>query len=79
MTYGAKALDRGGLAALTAQDAGEYLACQIGPPAPVSKQRMWQLARLGEVPVVRIGRRVWFKTASLDTLAESQHRRGRGQ
>jgi hypothetical protein len=31
------------------------------------------------VPVVRIGRRVWFKTASLDTLAESQHRRGRGQ
>ncbi len=52
----------------TATDAAKYITQAIGLPKPLSAQRMWQLAREGEIKVVRIGRRVWFPRAALDAF-----------
>ena len=54
--------------ALYAEEAGRYLAAQLGLPSPLTKQRMWELARRreGGIPVVRVGRRVVFQVVALD-------------
>ena len=57
--------------ALCARDAGIYLADRIGLSGALPKQRMWQLAREGQISVVRIGRRIWFQTRALDAFAAS--------
>jgi hypothetical protein len=57
--------------ALTAVNAGAYLAQVIGLPHPISARRMWHYARAGLLPVVRLGRRVWFQVGALDTFAQN--------
>jgi hypothetical protein len=58
--------------ALTAHDAGVYLARVIGLPDPIPAQRMWHYARVGAVPAVRLGRRVWFQTTALKAFESSR-------
>lgn len=57
--------------ALTAEEAGIRLAHLLGLDAPVPKQRMWELARRGNLPVVRLGRRVWFQLSALDAFVQN--------
>lgn len=47
--------------ALRAAEAGVYLAQLLGLATPISAAQMWQYAREGIIPVVRLGRRVWFQ------------------
>ena len=54
--------------ALEAADAGIYMARILGRAVPYSAQQMWAMARQGQVPVVRIGRRVYFQTHALDAF-----------
>ena len=54
--------------ALPAEEAGAYLARRIGLDVPFTKHRMWQLARVGALPSLRVGRRVWFRTKALDSF-----------
>lgn len=46
--------------AFSASLAGESLAALVGRPTPFSAQQMWGMARAGQVPHVRIGRRIFF-------------------
>lgn len=55
--------------ALKATQAGEYLARKMGIDTPFPTSYMWKLARENQVPVVRLGRRVWFRTDILDSIA----------
>ena len=57
--------------ALLAWEAGEYLAHVLGRPSPFTAQQMWAWARADQIPAVRIGRRVYFRTESLDAFVES--------
>lgn len=57
--------------ALTAADAGKHLAELLGLGSPISRQRMWQLARAGRIPTVRLGRRVWFQLGALEALVRN--------
>lgn len=41
--------------------AGESLAALVGRTTPFSAQQMWGMARAGQVPHVRIGRRIFFQ------------------
>ena len=54
--------------ALSAAQAGIRLAQLLGLDQPIPKQRMWQLARCESLPVVRLGRRVWFQSTTLDAF-----------
>ena len=51
--------------ALSAREAGEYLAHIIGCAKPFTEQQMWAMGRADEVPVVRLGKRrmIWQKEA----------------
>ena len=60
---------------LRAKQAGEYLAPRLGIFTPISPAQMWKLAREDKIPVVRLGRRVWFRTDILDTIALGQNAR----
>jgi hypothetical protein len=55
--------------ALTAAAAGAYLSEQMGLDTPIPAALMWKYAREEEIPAVRLGRRVWFRTDILDTIA----------
>lgn len=54
--------------AISAAEAGKYLSTSLDLPRPISPQRMWHCARTGIIPVIRIGRRVWFNTEQLDAF-----------
>jgi hypothetical protein len=57
--------------ALDAEAAGRFLAERLGLPAPLSRQRVWWLLRTGQLPSVRIGRRVFTTTAFVEAFLAS--------
>ncbi len=57
---------------LEAREAGEYLSRRLTLQKPISPSQMWRYARTGVIPCVRIGRRVWFSTKTLNSLTEPQ-------
>jgi hypothetical protein len=57
--------------ALGAAEAGVYLAQLLGLATPISAAQMWRYAREGIIPVVRLGRRVWFQSAALHAFITS--------
>ena len=63
--------------ALTAAEAGAYLAERIGLSTPIRAQRMWHFARSGQLPSVRLGRRVWFQVHALDKVVATRARNAR--
>lgn len=56
--------------AMTAPDAGVYVAALIGLSEPLSAQAIWRLARVEDLPSVRLGRRVYFRKDAVDRWIE---------
>lgn len=57
--------------ALTAAEAGAFLAELIGLDAPIPPRKMWALARSGAIQVIRINRLVLFQSTTLAMFAAS--------
>lgn len=64
------------LRALRACEAGVYLAGLLGLDEPFSAQQMWAMARSNAVPVVRIGRLIFWQTTALEAFVASGGRWG---
>jgi hypothetical protein len=51
--------------AVRAKEAGVVLAQMIGIPEPIKAARVFQLVRLGVLPAIHVGRRVWVQVSAL--------------
>ena len=58
------------IVSFTAAAAGAHIARRLGLPNPLPEQRVWQLARGGVLPCIRLGRRVFFRRHDLDAWIE---------
>jgi excisionase family DNA binding protein len=56
--------------ALRVQEAGRLLADLLGLEQPLSNQLVWRLVRKHHLPCVRLGRRMWFRSADLKAFVE---------
>jgi excisionase family DNA binding protein len=50
-------------------------ADEVGQELGLGRSRVYELAAAGHLPVVRLGRRMWFPRRGLDALAEAAIRR----
>lgn len=56
-------------------DAPMFLSAEeVGHELGISRSRVYELAAAGQLPVVRLGRRMWFPRRGLDALAEAAMR-----
>ena len=51
---------------MRAHEAGKYIADRLRLEQALSAQQMWTLARVRLIPVVRLGRKVFFLPSELD-------------
>ncbi|MDZ4863117.1 MAG: hypothetical protein SGJ01_06680 [Gemmatimonadota bacterium] len=56
--------------AMNAEQAGLFLAELYGFAEPLSKAAMWRFGRTGQIPVRRLGKRVWFNSEDLTRFYE---------
>ncbi len=53
-------------------DARMFLSAEeVGHELGISRSRVYELAAAGQLPVVRLGRRMWFPRRGLDALADA--------
>lgn len=57
--------------ALRATEAGEYLAFLVGRLEPFTAQQMWAMARADVIPVVRVGRRIFWQSDTLTSFVST--------
>jgi excisionase family DNA binding protein len=53
-------------------------AAEAAPALGISERSLWTLTKSGDIPHVRIGRRVLYPVRALDTWLEEQAKGGRG-